>query len=129
MLLLPSWTAANWDNLFSRTRTYPVRASEVVIRRDAPDRSIAFVTTGLFEVGISLDNLPYFKRSTLFIFGGDTGVSYGISNLLEVGAELGLRYQTKPGAESLFADPKLAGVNDTGSRWSLPISAFVKARF
>jgi hypothetical protein len=87
------------------------------------------VNFSVFEVGLSLDNLPYFKRSSLFIFGGDTGVSYGISNMFEVGAELGLRYQTKPAAEPLFADPKLAGVNDTGNRWSLPISAFVKARF
>jgi CRP-like cAMP-binding protein len=53
VLLLRNWRAADWDNLFSRTRQYPVRASEVVIRRDAPDRSVAFVTTGLFEVGIS----------------------------------------------------------------------------
>jgi len=87
------------------------------------------VNFSVFEVGISLDNLPYFERSTLFIFGGDTGVSYGISNLIEVGAELGLRYQTKPGAEPLFDDPKLAGVNDTGNRWSLPLSVFAKVRF
>ena len=87
------------------------------------------VNFSVFEVGLSLDNLPYFKRSSLFIFGGDTGVSYSLSNMFELGAELGLRYQTKPGAEPLFADPKLAGVNDTGNRWSLPISVFVKARF
>ena len=87
------------------------------------------VNLSVFEVGLSLDNLPYFKRSSLFIVGGDTGVSYGISNMFELGAELGLRYQTKPGAEVLFADPKLSGVNDTGNRWSLPVSVFVKARF
>jgi len=87
------------------------------------------VNFSVFEVGISLDNLPYFERSTLFIFGGDTGVSYGISNLIEVGAELGLRYQGKPGAEPLFADPNLVDVNNTGSRWSLPIGVFAKARF
>jgi hypothetical protein len=87
------------------------------------------VNFSVFEVGLSLDNLPYFKRSALLIVGGDTGVSYSLSEKFEVGAELGLRYQGKPGAETLFADPKLQGVNDTGSRWSLPISAFAKARF
>jgi len=52
-LLLPNWSAADWENLFARTRTCPVRASEVVIQRGAIDRSISFVTAGLFEVGIS----------------------------------------------------------------------------
>jgi hypothetical protein len=81
------------------------------------------------EVGLGLNNLPYFQGSTLFIFGGDAGVSYDVSDRTALGIELGLRYQGKPGAEPLFADPKLRGVNDTGSRWSLPISAFVTVRF
>ena len=42
-LLLPAWTEADWNKVFSRTRTCKVRASEVVIRRDAIDRSISFV--------------------------------------------------------------------------------------
>jgi hypothetical protein len=43
--------------------------------------------------------------------------------------ELGVRFQGKPTAETLFADPNLQGVNDTGSRWSLPMSVFAKVRF
>ena len=86
-------------------------------------------TFRVVEVGLGLDDLPYFKGSALFIFGGDAGVSYDVSDTIAVGMELGLRYQGKPGAEPLFADPNLRGVNDTGSRWSLPISAFVKVRF
>ncbi len=81
------------------------------------------------EVGLTLANLPYFKGSTLFLFGGDAGISYDVSDRAAVGIELGLRYQGKPGAEVLFADPNLQGVNDTGSRWSLPISAFLRVRF
>ena len=53
VLLLPGWSEADWDKVFSRTRPYPVRASEVVIHRDATDRSVAFVASGSFEVGIS----------------------------------------------------------------------------
>jgi CRP-like cAMP-binding protein len=52
-LLLPTWTEADWNKVFSRTRTCKVRASEVVIQRDAIDRSISFVAAGTFEVGIS----------------------------------------------------------------------------
>jgi hypothetical protein len=87
------------------------------------------VTFSVVEVGVTLDNLPYFKGSALLIVGGDTGISYDVSNTISLGAELGLRYQGKPESEPLFADPKLQGVNDTGSRWSLPISVFAKVRF
>jgi hypothetical protein len=87
------------------------------------------VTIRVVEVGLTLANQPYFKESALLIFGGDTGVSYDLSDTISLGVELGLRYQGKPGAEPLFADPKLQEVNNTGSRWSLPISVFAKARF
>jgi hypothetical protein len=87
------------------------------------------VTFRVVEVGLTLANQPYFKGSALLIFGGDAGISYDVSDTIALGVELGLRYQGKPGAEPLFADPNLRGVNDTGSRWSLPISVFAKARF
>lgn len=87
------------------------------------------VTFRVVEVGLTLPNQPYFKGSTLLIFGGDAGVSYDVSDTMALGIELGLRYQGKPEAELLFADPKLQGVNDTGSRWTLPLSAFLRVRF
>jgi len=86
-------------------------------------------TFRVVEVGLTLANQPYFKGSALFIFGGDAGGSYDVSDTLALGVELGLRYQGKPGAEPLFADPNLRGINDTGSRWSLPMSVFAKVRF
>ena len=75
------------------------------------------------------EDLPYFKSSTLFLVGGDAGISRDLSDTLSVGAEVGIRFQPKPGAENVFADPALAVVNDTGSRWSMPLSAFVTVRF
>ena len=87
------------------------------------------VTLVVAEVGLTLDDLPYSKGSALLIFGGDTGVSYDVSDTFTLGVELGLRHQGKPGPEALFADPNLREVNDTGSHWSLPISIFAKARF
>jgi hypothetical protein len=87
------------------------------------------VTFSVVEVGLTLDNVPYFKGSPLLILGGDTGVSYDVSDKISLGVEIGLRYQGKPESEALFADPRLRGVNDTGSRWTLPISVFARARF
>jgi CRP/FNR family transcriptional regulator, cyclic AMP receptor protein len=52
-LLLPEWTEADWANLLGRSRSYPVRASEVVIQRGATDRTLCFVASGSFDVGIT----------------------------------------------------------------------------
>jgi CRP-like cAMP-binding protein len=52
-LMLPYWSEADWDKLLGRTHTHPVRPSEVVILRDAHDRTLSFVASGLFEVGIT----------------------------------------------------------------------------
>jgi hypothetical protein len=86
-------------------------------------------TFRVVEVGLTLANRPYFDGSALLIFGGDAGVSYDISDKTALGVELGLRYQGKPGAAPLFTDPNLQNVNDTGNRWSLPMSAFMSVRF
>jgi hypothetical protein len=87
------------------------------------------VTFRVPDLGLTFADLPYFDTSTLFIFGGDAGISRDLSDRLAVGVEAGLRYQPKPQAEELFDDPNLSGVNDTGSRWSSPLSAFVTVRF
>jgi hypothetical protein len=105
------------------TRTY---AAGVLGLRFLQATDVTFRVT---ELGLTFADLPYFDTSTLFIFGGDAGISRDMSDRLAIGAELGLRFQPKPGAETLFADPNLQDVNDTGSRWSLPISGFVTVRF
>jgi CRP/FNR family transcriptional regulator, cyclic AMP receptor protein len=53
VLLLPDWSVTDWDCLLSRTRRQPVRASEVVIQRGAMDRTLSFISSGLFEVGVT----------------------------------------------------------------------------
>jgi hypothetical protein len=87
------------------------------------------VTVNVRELGLTFADVPYFEGSTLFILGGDAGISRDLSDKFAIGAEIGLRFHGKPGAEELFADPNLAPVNDTGSRWSIPISGFVTVRF
>lgn len=87
------------------------------------------VTVIVRELALTLADVPYFESSTLFLVGGDAGISRDLSDTIAVGAEIGLRFQPKPGAEAIFDDPALATVNDTGSRWSIPISGFVTVRF
>ena len=53
VLLLSEWGEGDWEKLLARTRVQPVRASEVVIQRGATDRTLSFVSSGLFEVGIT----------------------------------------------------------------------------
>ena len=83
----------------------------------------------MLELGLTLTDLDYFEESTLFIFGGDTGISHDLSDVIAIGAEVGLRYQPKPSAASILSGTGLESINDTGSRWSLPISAFLTLRF
>ena len=52
-LMLPRWTGADWNRLLSRTQPVSVRGNEVVIQRGANDRTLFFVASGLFEVGIT----------------------------------------------------------------------------
>jgi hypothetical protein len=105
------------------TRTY---AAGVVGLRFLQETDVTFRVP---EIGLTIADRPYFESSTLFIFGGDAGISQDISDRLAIGAELGLRFQPKPRAAELFDDPNLSGVNDTGSRWSIPISGFLTVRF
>ena len=86
-------------------------------------------TIRVLEVGLTLDDLDYFEDSTLFIFGGDTGISRDLSDTIAIGAEIGLRYQPKLSPAPILPGTGLEGINDTGSRVALPISAFLTWRF
>jgi hypothetical protein len=86
-------------------------------------------TIRVLELGLTLTDLDYFDQSTLFILGADTGISHDLSDVIAIGAEVGLRYQPKPSAASILSGTGLESINDTGSRWSLPISAFLTLRF
>ena len=86
-------------------------------------------TIRVLEVGLTLDDLDYFEDSTLFIFGGDAGISQDLSDSIAIGAEIGLRYQPKFSPAAILPGTGLEGINDTGSRLGLPISAFLTWRF
>ena len=87
------------------------------------------VTIRVPEVGLGIDDLDYFEDSTLFIFGGDVGISRDLSDTIAIGAEIGLRYQPKFSPAPVLPGTGLEGINDTGSRVGLPMSAFLTWRF
>jgi hypothetical protein len=86
-------------------------------------------TIRVLELGLTLTDLEYFESSTLFLVGADTGVSRDLSDTIAIGAEIGLRFQPKPSPAPILPGTGLENINDTGSRWSLPISAFMTWRF
>jgi len=86
-------------------------------------------TIRVLELGLTLNQLDYFESSTLFLVGADTGISQDLSDTIAIGAEIGLRFQPKPGAAEILPGTGLENINDTGSRWSLPVSAFMTWRF
>jgi hypothetical protein len=86
-------------------------------------------TIRVLEVGLTLDDLDYFENSTLFIFGGDIGISRDISDSVAIGAEVGLRYQPKFSPAPVLIGTGLETINDTSSRVGLPLSAFLTWRF
>jgi hypothetical protein len=86
-------------------------------------------TIRVLEVGLTLDDLDYFEDSTLFVFGGDAGISHDLSDAIAIGAEIGLRYQPKFSPAAILPGTGLEGINDTSSRVGLPISAFITWRF
>ena len=52
---------------------------------------------------------------------------FDLSDKVGLGVETGLRWQAKPTALNGLAGTGLENINDTGSRWSLPV--LVNLRF
>jgi hypothetical protein len=79
--------------------------------------------------GVVLSDVPFYDSSTVGVFGADLGVSVDVSPRVALGIETGPRYQTKPSALNGLAGTGLEKINDTGSRWSMPIVATLTFRF
>jgi hypothetical protein len=105
------------------TRTYVAGVGGVRFLEDVG------ATIRVLELGLTLTGLEYFESSTVFLVGADTGVSRDLSDTIAIGAEVGLRYQPKPSPAPILPGTGLENINDTGGRWSLPISAFMTWRF
>ena len=54
-------------------------------------------TLRVVELGVTFPDRPYFDSSTLFVFGGDAGITRDVAEHVAIGGELSLRYTPKPG--------------------------------
>jgi hypothetical protein len=79
--------------------------------------------------GVVLNDVPFYDSSTVGVFGLDLGASYDLSPKVALGLETGPRYQTGLGDLDGLAGTGLETINDTGSRWSMPIVATLRLRF
>jgi hypothetical protein len=79
--------------------------------------------------GVVLADVPFYDKSTVGVFGADIGVAYSVNDSVSIGVETGPRYQTKPSRLNGLAGTGLESINDTGSRWSMPVLATLTFRF
>jgi hypothetical protein len=57
------------------------------------------------------------------------GFAYDLNERVAIGIEAGLRYQSGLSDIEGLAGTGLESINDTGSRWSVPVTATVTFRF
>src|SRR6266581_6778419 len=50
LLVVPQWQGADWETLFSYARSLQVKSGNVLIQKDASERALYFVASGLLEV-------------------------------------------------------------------------------
>jgi hypothetical protein len=79
--------------------------------------------------GVVLADVPFYDSSTVGVFGADLGASIDLSERVALGIETGPRYQTGPSELEGLAGTGLERINDTGSRWSMPLVATLTLRF
>ena len=79
--------------------------------------------------GVVLSDVPFYDSSSVAVFGADLGFTFDLSKAVAVGLETGPRYQTGLSDLEGLAGTGLEQINDTGSRWSMPVVATVSVRF
>jgi hypothetical protein len=79
--------------------------------------------------GVTLRDVAFWDKSTVGVFGADLGFTYDVGSNVALGLETGPRYQSQPKRLNGLAGTGLEPINDTGSRWSMPILATLSLRF
>ena len=79
---------------------------------------------------ITLNDTPFYESGWAMSAGADLGVAWALSETVSLAVEAGARYHADlKDDDSGVGGLGLAGINDTGSRTSYPISLRLTVRF
>jgi len=79
--------------------------------------------------GVVLADTPFYDESTVPTFGGDFGVQFAVAPQVRLGVEAGLRWTGDLSDVEGLAGTGLENLNDSSSRWTLPILGTLTFRF
>jgi hypothetical protein len=80
--------------------------------------------------GITLSNVPFFKKTTALSVGFEGGVSFGLSDTIDGRLSAGAKYiGAAKGDDTGLSGLGLGSINNGSERWSYPIKATIAVRF
>lgn len=124
-----AWTVeAGVRSYFGTGSLQPYLAARAGARFVDPIR--ASFTIPAVNLVSTLDNVAFYRRSTVFTGGIDAGLDYSISPRASIALETGIRYAGKlRGDDSVIGGLGLAAINGEGNLISIPISVRLRASF
>jgi hypothetical protein len=81
------------------------------------------------EAGVVLNDVPFYDDATVGTFGSDFGLQFTVAPRVRLGVEAGLRYTGGIAALDGLAGTGLENLNDSSSRWTVPVLGTVSFRF
>lgn len=81
------------------------------------------------SAGLTLNDTPFYDGTAAFTLGGNSGLLYALSERLDVIGEVGVRYRSGLAPLDGLKNTGLQDINQSSSRWSLPLSLGVRVRF
>ncbi len=79
--------------------------------------------------GVVLADVPFYDDSVAPTFGGDFGVQFKVAPAVRLGVETGLRWTGNLADIDGLAGTGLENLNDSSSRWTLPIMGTITFKF
>lgn len=82
------------------------------------------------DAGIAINNVPFYKNSVSGTVGGDIGVAIPLNKTIELTLETGIRWTSGLRSnDDALSGLGLAGINNAGARWDVPLRGGLTFRF
>lgn len=81
------------------------------------------------SAGLSKDATDFYDRTAAFSVGGNVGLLWQISDRLGLYGQFGVRWLSGMSAVDGLAGTGLEKINDSSSRWTMPLVVGLRARF